>query len=1141
MKKNIIIGRIENIISTPINVMQQKKSTNPDKIAHQLIYRRLAVARNQRSALSIIKNESKNTFYPAIARSVKSHPKLLSTLVVSDFPTFNNVKKIPNIILRKGSLEDELIWVASVLSLYQEKLNLFAKLKNEYFEILYNEDVGAALLKLEEIEDNFGYSLWLIRSKIYCIFLKDGQKKQQEFVEDLVENNKYQNDMELQFIINYSNAIEEGKEYDEYKETILQIYRNANIESSRLTQNLYRLAPDEITKLSDYEQIISQEEIRVIVDRYETFLFSLYSAIAKNIINENIVFRLEKILNIENEILLKNCYSYFKPFGGFKDLDFFSYNEYTKGNYGWFLSNSISNINLTASALANIDAELDNSKLKNKIINAIKNVLNNINQKKEISFLKKHIALNFGNLYCYQILLILNLFEKEEGENFENIIFLHSNPKTYLRILNKNNIEIDPDILKENLSLSLLQTVNKNDENLLDNIKIAIPETRYNNYLGLIKLNKSDFLEATSFFEKNENNKNPYIQRQAKVNLYNTYLKIDNNYKILDFFYEEIEKNELIDNRMDALDFFRKNYGNNDLLQNIKFSILVDYLKKHKLIDPIFDINLADLLDYVLMGYSIESPIELFDIFGNDIPGSVIYYLRNICTINVIDSLLIYENLDDVEQLRIQICQKLVEIDSTNSKIYRSEIAQITKNIEVNKLFKVVETGRIFVDTDGLKSILSEEVERWLAKCKEVLKAPDYETSPKLKEILNGIYIEQYPQLKNVYLPKNELEEFYFNIVKKVINEFYFNPAYGLDTHVSTAIRHGWLEGYFTKPFMENDLHFELNEGEYVVNIHWQEVLNRLDAKFMKELRRDLISLNRKLSEIIKTYLNKKLQFDALAEEEKNSLFNIFWSKEQHTEVALFIQEDTLTEELFEKIFLVCLGNLESDLVTIRQDIDNTSVLIVGLLDRIIHKIEKSSDRNLLSNELNKIVQTRESFHQKMQTVKSWFYISTDFGVESFQIANAVSVSIKQIENCFGFGKPTIDIKDNFESLNGKYFEGLCKILFLLLQNAIIHNEFTLEDVLKLDLNIDDNSLCIKSSNFIDTNNDLDVFRKTIAEAQMNLTVNRARLEGGSGLSKIKVIAEFDFKKEFDIHLNVSNDYLFTVIILIKDINDIYS
>lgn len=1117
--------------------MLHKKVNNFEALAHKLVFRKIAAAKEKRHALSIVKVESKNYLYPAIAKSIFSHRQLLSTLVVSEFPNFDKIKKIPPIILRKGSLEDELIWAASILSIYKEKLELFATLKNEYYNLLYHSDPQIALDKLDQIENIFGYSLWLVRSKIYCIYLKDGSLKQQEYIENIIEKEQYQNDFELQFIINYSNAIEESKEYDEYKSTIKDIYKNLNIDYERVSHNLYRLAPDEVITLKNYDHLLSQEEIRTIIDRYETFVFSLYSSVAKGLVSDIFLERLEKIFDIENEELIKNCYASYKYLNEFKKSDFHPYNEYTKGNYSWFLNNSVENLNLIASALANLDQNLEEFNLKNKIINSIKNILNNIDQKNEINLLKKHVVLNFGNLYCYQILIAINEFDDENVDGFENLLFLNKNPKTYLRLLKDHCV--NDESLNENISLTLLNSLRNNDVNMLLRIEDSIPKNRFNNYFGIIELNKENYNKALELFRYNEKSSNNYIKRQAKINIFNTYLKANYSDKALDFFAEEIINNGSIDNRIDALEFFRKNYGETTILEDINFSILVDYLKKNKLIDPIFDLNLSDLLDYVLIKHNIENPMELFNFYDDNLCNSVKYYLKNICTLNVIDSLPIYTHLDDVELLRIQICQKLVDLDVGNSKQYRTEIAQITKNIEVSRLFKVVETGRIFVDTESLKPIVFESASRGLEKCKEFLSMDEHTINQKFKEILNSIYKDQYPQLKNVYLPKNELEESYFSISRNIIDEFYFNPAYGLDTHVSTAIRHGWLEGYLTKPFIESKIHFELIDGKFKINEEWDEMLNNINVNFKKELQRDLIASNKKLNDGIKNYLNKKLQFDTIDGNEKNSLFNVFWHKEQHDEVVDFIKEDTLVEELIEKIFFICRNNLERDLAVIREDIDKFSEQIINQLDRISEKMVKSLDRNYLSDHLNNIIQAKENFHDKMLTVKGWFYISTDLGLESFPITHAVSVCIKQIENCFGTGKPNIIFNDKSEHLSGEYFEGLCKILFLLIQNAIIHNEFANDDNLNLDLEIVDNALHVICSNLISIDKNIEQFRRDLAVAQTNLTVNRACLEGGSGLSKIKVIAEFDFKKEFDIKLDVNDDFLFSVFITIRNINDL--
>lgn len=73
--------------------MLPKKTNKFENLAHQLIFRKLASAKEKRFVLSRVKLENKNYLYPAISKSISSHRQLLSTLVVSDFPAFNKIKK----------------------------------------------------------------------------------------------------------------------------------------------------------------------------------------------------------------------------------------------------------------------------------------------------------------------------------------------------------------------------------------------------------------------------------------------------------------------------------------------------------------------------------------------------------------------------------------------------------------------------------------------------------------------------------------------------------------------------------------------------------------------------------------------------------------------------------------------------------------------------------------------------------------------------------------------------------------------------------------------------------------------------------------------------------------------------------------
>ncbi|MDH2621146.1 hypothetical protein QDT42_11370 [Acinetobacter baumannii] len=1111
-----------------------------------LIYRSISPAKNRRRQVAIVKDQLDINDYPSFVDMIHSNQSLKNLVVVSEFPRFGRIKKVPLIVLNARNIKKELVWVASVLKKYELELKDFVHLKNEYYENVYSSELDRAEEIIDEIENKFGYSLWLVRSKIYVYKEKYGQKKQQEYVESLVENGNYQNDLELMQILNYSNAVEDNKEYQEHKKTITDIFDNyVNLNKTNVLHTIFRIVPEEILDVEDLYPLIAQDEIKTIIDRYESFVFTLVWSLVNEQIDYSIADKVIQIFSIEEELILKNVKKYIGLFRGENIIipDYSDYNNYTIGNYEIFINGNYKNLNLSASALANLDEDSDfkNKKLIDKIILSIRNILLNKNQSNEMDFIQKNNLINFGSYYSYQILSVLHNLKKNMKKNLEKIIFLDSNPKSLVNIVSDLNISLDEDVISKNISLSLLWAYKNKDIESLLMIKDNLPALRYNNYLGMIYIHYGKYFEAKECFEFNLLNGNDYSQKQARMNLLETYIRLDDKLKILEIFSEDIVNNGFIDSRYDVLKFFESNFRNRDLYKELDFSILVDYLKKNNEINYLFDINLSDLMECILDDNCVDTPSELLEHMEGRANLLLSYYFRNTCVTNILDSLLIFDSQDEVDNERIKICQILIILDPDNSKTYRSEIAQLTKNMEVNKLFTVVETGRIYVDTDGIKSLLWDSISKSLLKCKEALNSPSAEVSSKFKNILNTIYKDQYPVLKGVYLPENEIEEFYFYIVRNVIDNFYFNPAYGLDTNISTAIRHGWFGGYITAPLIDYEILLSKNGGKYNLTDFWNQAIIIIGSKESHKLEKEIISFSQKLDNIIVDYLENKLQISSIDSTNKNSFFNIFWTKDQHDEVIDFITEFTTTDEIFEKIFSICWRKVEENLNVIREDLKINSNIIKANLDKILQILSTSESRDKLSLYLDTIVNAREKLHENFETMCGWFFLSNDLGIEKFEVENAFLVCKKQIENCYGARIPNIKFNSELIELPGLYFEGICKIMFLLLQNVVIHNDNSSDLNVDLSLNFENSILSITCSNLIDENLNFEEFELKLFEAQKNLTVNRAREEGGSGLSKIKVIAEFDFNKDFDIKLNISTDRIFSARIDVSNIDDLYN
>src|SRR5690606_11352382 len=129
-------------------------------------------------------------------------------------------------------------------------------------------------------------------------------------------------------------------------------------------------------------------------------------------------------------------------------------------------------------------------------------------------------------------------------------------------------------------------------------------------------------------------------------------------------------------------------------------------------------------------------------------------------------------------------------------KSYNDEIDEINKKISVRNVIKEVNNGRLFVDIDKLKEQLIEKYNDDFNRLLRIVgekknnnlvgfnasKPRNWEASLK----------EQIQEDSNSY---NEADFIAFkNIYYEVREQFLFSKEYGLDSSLSTRIRHGALE-----------------------------------------------------------------------------------------------------------------------------------------------------------------------------------------------------------------------------------------------------------------------------------------------------------------------------------------------------------
>lgn len=151
----------------------------------QLFLRKLHSDKNLRKGMSIARATLKPEQSPLIVHHLSRMSLYESLLAPMAFP-----KPLTAITtkhrLGEISTEGELMWCASVLSLYAHKLSAFVIKRDACYRAYLNADYDQAERILNSIQESFGFSLWLLGNRLQLLQVAKGLQAQKSSLEELL-------------------------------------------------------------------------------------------------------------------------------------------------------------------------------------------------------------------------------------------------------------------------------------------------------------------------------------------------------------------------------------------------------------------------------------------------------------------------------------------------------------------------------------------------------------------------------------------------------------------------------------------------------------------------------------------------------------------------------------------------------------------------------------------------------------------------------------------------------------------------------------------------------------------------------------------------------------------------------------------
>ena len=803
--------------------------------------------------LSKIKNKQKHIRY-TIAQNINKFngndfEKFIDKILKHPFSKhlFNYVhfdysEILTNPSYKINSRENELIWLNKIFYQNRNKLKIFIENQKIIDSLILQSKEQEALVIIESIEKEAGYSFWSIEYKNY-IYKSLGN----------IDNIKILNNLKLmnsgkifEFFIDQITYKSESKTNKIFIKNFLKqikLLRDLCVNEDEHGTNIAEMFSSYFLPATyDYNSNINSRRISIIfnlpiIDQY--ILFKKYFLIFKikdiKFSNSEIDI-LNKILTFIND---EELFNILNPITNIDNIDreYLSIlDKYTLSNYKEVKNNILSILSNDSKAI--VFSELyarNNTYLK-------EDFGNNLFEK---------IALNF-----YNIMTLNNIYESIEF--IEKIILQHNlSSWTYSLLFQLYNLITIHSYSKTVASKITIQLGNKITP-------LYLMDFSYDNYL---KQRGIEFSQLPIYRQIKINITEPYnseisdedFEEYSKVLIKSDFIKDKVNYLI--------NKNEFI---MCASFIVDNILLINDLdlilpIEQVLEGISNSYLDEISIDIPILynifnNRNNSSKLeegrefyeDYISQ-FNTHKPSEYF-IKKNSLSKKEIYFLKNIAIPPIMDISGEYENSSELKKERLEILN-IIENSEGETESISTERNTLFDELIFENIKASYNSSKLYVDLASIKRSREDIYTRFY---NEIIKLKNFKEDI-LEEEEDTIekdyitYMNEDKKVTKILMPSSDILKICSEIFIQLVNDFVKNGHFGLNKYLSTEIRHDVLFTHLRTCFEKYNLLTIAGANlEYESNIFWRKKYSLISNEIMNAIDDRLKKFSKDIDEYLK-------------------------------------------------------------------------------------------------------------------------------------------------------------------------------------------------------------------------------------------------------------------------------------------------
>ncbi len=252
----------------------------------------------------------------------------------------------------------------------------------------------------------------------------------------------------------------------------------------------------------------------------------------------------------------------------------------------------------------------------------------------------------------------------------------------------------------------------------------------------------------------------------------------------------------------------------------------------------------------------------------------LIFFLRYVCSIPLLQKLISLDSSRAVENERIAICQLLAELHPEGADVYESEIKEITTTQAVQGGIRQVEQSKIHVDIEGVRRVAAKNLRESFNRYRALSTTRIRELTKEIVAALSREADRDSPKVIAFSIPKDEGLSIFTSMVGAIRDEFVSNSQYGLNGYLSLRIRHGTLQGHLRGTLEASRIltQQEADSERYRLNDFWPEKMESLSENERMALGQKLATFSQDLDRLITTIRTEWVQVKI--KEEETGLFD---------------------------------------------------------------------------------------------------------------------------------------------------------------------------------------------------------------------------------------------------------------------------